>query len=140
MIKTKIGFVISFLVGLLGGAIGTYWITYHEAVRPRIESENGLYMSWVLSDISTAVYLRENKQDYLLNKLDNTILPHEVLALRKEYSNHPDAPYFLWRIKRYYNDFSISPPAETKSILDGVPVERPRNSRQIGNEDIKGSQ
>lgn len=123
-----------FVACLVGCGIGSF-ITYRiMSLRSEKMSED-IMMNDIAGDILKAVYLRENRQDYLMKRLDSTILPHDVSALKGEYAKHPDAPYYLWRIKRYQDDFSIQFPPETKNILDAVSSKRPDNFKKIGNEE-----
>ena len=89
-------------------------------------------------DVVTAVSLRESGQEKTLQTFDDKILPSTIQILAQFSEDEKrvgsaDSLYFLWRIKKYSKDFSVTFPDKDMEILKKVPDERPRFSGKIGN-------
>lgn len=133
-------FIVLFAVFLTGIMLGAVWVYVAKVQETKKELNDlkeelsGLFVSnsgWI---ISVAVQLREGDSKKILDYLDTKALPLTVRAMNGEFKDNTNAPYYLWRIKKYAHDFSITFDGKTNEILNAIPEKRPINPSKIGNE------
>ena len=119
------------LIATLALAGGAFWAG-------RTVGESDLYarvddatVGAVIYNLKAAYHLREAKPELLLSESEQALGGH-VRYLQAMEQPNAQARYLLWKIKRYYSDFKVTPPAELAPLLARIPDDRPNYSGRIG--------
>lgn len=88
------------------------------------ENLSDLYMSEVSFTCTLGAALADNKSDRVLKALDDDAISH-ARGISKQYSTHPGAMYWLWKIRAYVTARKIDVPNDVMEIFDRLPKEMP---------------
>lgn len=119
------------LSALCGGGICCvilYWSVispFHKKIEHLRDEADSKLLGSLGWDISIAVRLREGDQEKLLKSFDDIFLPNGIVILSEKFNESPTARFYLWRVKKYCRDFSVSFPEKQMNILKNVPDQRP---------------
>ena len=87
------------------------------------------YYDGILSNANTAYMIRAEVQGELLKNIESNI-QQCVISADSLWSNDEARLTAFWYVKRYYEKYKLSVPAEIKPILDALPP-RPLTSCEI---------
>jgi hypothetical protein len=116
----KIKVILAALGGLVVGVVAMWFLV----ARTTGQVFANQYLIAVMDQANVALHIRAGKEGELLKTIEAG-LPLYVLAVERDFRDHPGSTNALWMVRAYYKRNNIPVPSEIRHVLESLPPQPP---------------